>query len=98
MTRLSRAVDVTRGVFTTVLVLDGDAVDLEAHIARLDASVRAIYGTTVRAGLEDAARRKATGLAGRQRLRIDAIPIPDSADVVVRMSTAELHPPASRGG
>ncbi|HUS20875.1 MAG TPA: chorismate-binding protein, partial [Aeromicrobium sp.] len=95
MRRLSRAVDVTRGVFTTLLVLDGDPVDLEAHIARLDASVRAIYGTTVRAGLEDAVRRKATGLVGRHRLRIDAIPVPDSADVVVRMSTAELHPPAS---
>jgi para-aminobenzoate synthetase/4-amino-4-deoxychorismate lyase len=107
VTQLSRAVDVTRGVFTTLLVLDGDPVDLEAHIARLDASVRAVYGTTVRAGLEDAVRRKSTGLAGRHRLRIDAIPVPDSEvpqarsacrevpPVTVRMSTSELHPPAS---
>jgi para-aminobenzoate synthetase/4-amino-4-deoxychorismate lyase len=95
MTRLSRPVDVAQGVFTTLLVLDGDPVDLEAHIARLDASVRAVYGTTVRAGLEDAVRRKAAGLVGRHRLRIDAVPVPDADDVVVRMSTAKLHPPAS---
>jgi len=93
--RLSRPVDVAQGVFTTLLVLDGDPVDLEAHIARLDASVRAVYGTTVRAGLDEAVRRKAAGLTGRHRLRIDAIPVANSADVAVRMSTAELHTPAS---
>ena len=107
--RLARTVDVAQGVFTTLLVLDGDPVDLEAHIARLDASVRAVYGTTVRAGLEDAVRRKAAGLAGRHRVRIEAIPVADSAvpggddqgsprevpPVTVRMSTAELHAPAS---
>ena len=107
VTRLSRPVDVAQGVFTTLLVLDGDPVDLEAHIARLDTSVRAVYGTTVRAGLEDAVRRKAAGLTGRHRLRIEAIPVADSAvpqgrsasrevpPVTVRMSTAELHAPAS---
>ncbi|HJR88856.1 MAG TPA: chorismate-binding protein, partial [Aeromicrobium sp.] len=94
-TRLSRPVDVGRGIFTTLLVLDGEPVDLEAHIARLDASVRAVYGTTVRAGLEDAVRRKAAGLAGRHRLRIEAVPVPGSHDVAVRMATAELHAPAS---
>ncbi len=92
---LSRPVDVTQGVFTTLLVLDGDPVDLEAHIARLDASIRAVYGTTVRAGLDEAVRHKAAGLPGRHRLRIEAIPDADSADVSVRMSTAELRTPAS---
>ena len=93
--QLSQPVDVAQGIFTTLLVLDGDPVDLEAHIARLDASVRAVYGTTVRAGLDDAVRRKAAGLSGRHRLRIDAIPLAESAEVAVRMSTAELHAPAS---
>jgi para-aminobenzoate synthetase/4-amino-4-deoxychorismate lyase len=92
--RLSRPVDVSRGIFTTLLVLDGEPVDLEAHVARLDTSVRAVYGTTVRAGLEEAARRKAAGLTGRHRLRIDAVPRAAATDVVVRMTTAELQRPA----
>ncbi len=95
MTRLSRPVDVAQGIFTTLLVLDGNPVDLEAHIARLDASVRAVYGTTVRAGLDDAVRRKAAGLSGQHRLRIEAIPLAESAEVAVRMSTAELRAPSS---
>ena len=83
-------VDVSRGVFTTLLVLDGEPVDLEAHIARLDASVRSIFGTTVRAGLEEAVRRKAKDLAGRQRLRVDASPVGD--DIRVSLSAAPLRP------
>lgn len=94
-THTVRPVDVSQGVFTTLLVLDGEPVDVEAHVARLDASVRAVYGTTVRAGLEEAVRRKASGLAGRHRLRIDAVPGASSADVVVRMTTAALQRPAS---
>jgi para-aminobenzoate synthetase/4-amino-4-deoxychorismate lyase len=92
---LSRTVDVGRGVFTTLLVLDGEPVDLEAHVARLDASVRAVYGTTVRAGLEEAVRRKSAGLAGRHRLRIEAVPRPEADDVVIGITTAELYRPAS---
>jgi para-aminobenzoate synthetase/4-amino-4-deoxychorismate lyase len=87
------SVDVSRGIFTTLLVLDGEPVDLESHVARLDASVRAVYGTTVRSGLEDAVRRKSSGLSGHQRLRIDAVP--DGGDVEVSLSAAPLRSPAS---
>ncbi len=81
------------GVFTTVLVEDGHARDLEAHVARLDASVRAVHGRTVRAGLEDAVRRRTAGSAGLQRLRIDAVP--RAGDVEV---TLDLGPvPPARG-
>ncbi|MBA4607374.1 chorismate-binding protein [Aeromicrobium sp. Marseille-Q0843] len=80
--------DLSRGVFETLLVHDDRALDLDAHLARLDASVRAVYGTTVRAGLEDAVRRRVAGLTGRHRLRIDAVPADD--DVRVSMSTAPL--------
>jgi para-aminobenzoate synthetase/4-amino-4-deoxychorismate lyase len=91
---LSREVDVAQGVFTTLLVLDGEPVDLEAHVARLDASVRAVYASTVRAGLEEAIRRKASGLAGRHRLRVDAVPVASGREIRVRLSTAELKRPA----
>jgi para-aminobenzoate synthetase/4-amino-4-deoxychorismate lyase len=91
---LSREVDLSQGVFTTLLVLDGEPVDLEAHVARLDASVRAVYASTVRAGLEEAIRRKAAGLVGRHRLRVDAVPDGSGHEVRVRLSTAELKRPA----
>ena len=76
-------------VFDTVLVIDGDPIDLDAHLARLDASVRALHGRTIRAGLEHAVRRRTDGLVGRHRLRIDAAPTQDG-DVRVAMTVAEL--------
>jgi para-aminobenzoate synthetase/4-amino-4-deoxychorismate lyase len=77
--------DPALGVYDTVLVQDGAAIDLDAHLTRLDASVRAVYGTTVRAGLDDAVVRRAASLRGRQRLRIDAVP-QGSGDVRVTMT------------
>jgi para-aminobenzoate synthetase/4-amino-4-deoxychorismate lyase len=81
----SSAVDESLGLYDTVLVEDGRAVDLDAHLARLDASVRAVYGTTIRAGLEEAVVRRVAALSGRRRLRIDAVPAGD--DVAVTMTT-----------
>ncbi len=91
-------VDENRGVFDTLLITDGVAVDVGAHVARLDSSVRAVYGQTVRAGLEEAVHRKAAGLVGRHALRIDAVPAggggaagPRAADDVrVRMTTRPI--------
>ena len=88
--RPSGPVDVDRGIFETVLVLDGRAVDLDAHLARLDASVRAVHGTTVRAGLEEAVHARVAGLTGPHRLRIDATP--GGGDVEISMQTAALAP------
>ena len=86
--RAHAAVDASLGIFDTVLVSDGVASDVEAHVARLDSSVRAVYGQTVRAGLEEAVHRKAVGLHGRQRLRIDAVPL--EGDVLVRMTARPI--------
>ena len=80
--------DVSLGIYDTVLVTDEVAADVEAHVARLDSSVRAVYGQTVRAGLEEAVHRKAAGLHGRHRLRIDAVPLGD--DVLVRMTVRPI--------
>jgi para-aminobenzoate synthetase/4-amino-4-deoxychorismate lyase len=81
-------VDESAGVYDTLLVDDGHVVELDAHLARLDASVRAVYGTTIRAGLDDAVVRRAAGLQGRHRLRIDAVP--SGHDVTVTVTTRPL--------
>jgi len=81
-------VDERLGVYDTLLVVDGHVVDLDAHLARLDASVRAVHGTTIRAGLDEAVVRRAAGLAGRHRLRVDAVP--DGDDVAVTIATRRL--------
>lgn len=81
-------VDEAQGIFDTMLVVDGVVSDLDAHLARLDASVRAVYGTTIRAGLDEAVMRRAAGLVGRHRLRIDAVP--SDVDVVVTMASQLL--------
>lgn len=81
-------VDETVGIYDTLLVHDGHVVDLDAHLARLDASVRAVYGTTIRAGLDEAVVRRAAGLAGRHRLRVVAVPA--GPDVTVTMTTLAL--------
>jgi para-aminobenzoate synthetase/4-amino-4-deoxychorismate lyase len=95
--RPSTSADARRGVFTTLLVEDGRAVDVEAHLARLDASVRAVYGTTVREGLDDAVALRAAALGpGRHRLRVEAVPLEpdrvgeDPVPVRVAMTHAEL--------
>jgi len=87
------ASDPSRGVFETVLVERGRPLNLDAHLARLDASVRAIFGTTVRAGLEEAVHRRVAGLHGHQRLRIEAVPT--EGDVQVNLTASELVATAS---
>lgn len=79
----AHAVDLSRGVYDTLLVQDGRAIDVESHLARLDASVRSVFGTTIRAGLDDAVHRRVRRLTGRHRLRIDAVPRGDQVDVTM---------------
>ncbi len=82
------SVDVRRGVYDTALIEDGVVLDAEAHLARLDASVRSIYGATIRAGLDAAVHRRAARLDGRHRMRIDAVP--SGSGVTVTMTTRAI--------
>jgi para-aminobenzoate synthetase / 4-amino-4-deoxychorismate lyase len=59
------------GVFETLLVRDGRLVELDAHLARMESSLAAVFGEPVPAGVERAARERASGLAlGRLRITV----------------------------
>jgi para-aminobenzoate synthetase/4-amino-4-deoxychorismate lyase len=67
--------DPARGVFETVLVMDGRPVALEAHLDRLAVSLGVLYGTQLDADVADRARHvAATAGRERHRLRVDADP------------------------
>jgi len=91
-----RRPDPRAGVFETLLVRDGGAVDLDAHLARLAASVAACYGAALPARTRErvVAAAAAAGL-GPARLRID-YRVQASAPLVIVSSGLALPRPAVR--
>jgi len=67
--------DPSRGIFETLLVADGEPVELAAHLARLGASLEALYGAGPPRRLGAQVREQASGLA-LARLRIVVAPAP----------------------
>ncbi len=76
--------DAERGVFSTMLVREGAAVDLAAHLARLRESVLELYGQVLPDGLEQRVCEAATPHA-LARLRVLASPGESTVEV-------EAHP------
>jgi para-aminobenzoate synthetase / 4-amino-4-deoxychorismate lyase len=67
----SRGPDLSQGVFETLLVLDGEPVELGAHLDRLASSLHTLYGKPPPAGIEGLAREDAADLdTGRLRLTV----------------------------
>ncbi|HKG03511.1 MAG TPA: aminotransferase class IV [Conexibacter sp.] len=65
--------DPALGVFSTMLVVDGRPVELDAHLAQLRASVRALFGLALPGWAAEAVAEKARGLElGRVRLSVAA--------------------------
>lgn len=61
--------DPARGVFSTMLVIDGRPVELDPHLAQLRASVRALYDCELPAGAAELVAEEAQGFElGRVRL------------------------------
>jgi para-aminobenzoate synthetase / 4-amino-4-deoxychorismate lyase len=88
--RVSLRPDPSKGVFETMLVLDGLPVELEAHLERLAESVAGLYGKR----LPPSTRRTVLGeAAGRRhgKLRVDVAPGADGR-LAVRAVTAEVDP------
>ena len=72
------------GVFTSLLVTDGATRGLAAHLARLESSVRDLYGKDLPASLPaDLARCLATGPSGRLRITVRPVGGPLQATVEV---------------
>jgi para-aminobenzoate synthetase/4-amino-4-deoxychorismate lyase len=85
--------DPAAGVFTTLLVRAGRPVALAAHLDRLGASVAALYGRPLPAGVPaSVARAAAAAGPGPARLRVDVTP--DGAHRVVTTPLAAPGPVA----
>jgi para-aminobenzoate synthetase / 4-amino-4-deoxychorismate lyase len=88
-----------RGVFETLLVLDGRPVELDAHLARLGASVRALYGRPAPAVARDLIVDGARG-SGLARLRLGVAPEGGELQAGVRIAAVDeslLFPDWERG-
>jgi para-aminobenzoate synthetase / 4-amino-4-deoxychorismate lyase len=89
--------DPARGLLETILVLDGVAQSLEAHLDRLAASAREVYGVEPPA---DLGARIAAAAAGEGRIRATLTPqgrasveqLPPTGDPVLRALTPHLLP------
>ena len=63
--------DPAKGVFESLLVVGGEPVELEAHLARLEQSLAAVYAAQLPPQAEEELRRAAEGInLGRVRLTI----------------------------
>jgi para-aminobenzoate synthetase/4-amino-4-deoxychorismate lyase len=79
------------GLFETMLIHEGAALELEAHLDRLGASTLAVYGRRLPPGLWDAARDCARSWSGDfARLRVELWPV--GAELRYR---CEVRPAAS---
>lgn len=68
--------DSSRGVFETLLVVDGEPVELDAHLSRLARSLDAVYSQELPSGTEEKLRRAAVGIP-LGRLRCTLAPVED---------------------
>jgi para-aminobenzoate synthetase/4-amino-4-deoxychorismate lyase len=83
--------DPARGVFETLLVLDGLPIELERHLDRLAASVAELYGSELPLDAGDRLRAGAEGVPSG-RIRLTLVPDGDrlAADVVAVAVDPEL--------
>ena len=94
--RVSLTPDPQRGVFETMLVLDGVPVELDAHLGRLAGSLSALYGEELPRRAADLVREEAAGLE-LGKLRITMIPSPagaDEAPLEIRIVASPVDPAA----
>lgn len=84
------------GVFETMLVVAGRAVELDAHLARLRASVAALYGRALADGARDVAVDRAGGVE-HGKLRLTVLPAGDLRLDAEEVEAAAVFPGPERG-
>lgn len=84
MSSRDRRPDPSLGIFETLLVVGGEPVELEAHLARLRRSLADLYGAEVPADATERVRAAATD-AELGRLRLTAVPNGGGLDLEVRV-------------
>ena len=85
-----RRPDPALGVFDTMLVVDGEPQRLDAHLARLAASLSELYGRALPDDLGTRVRTLARTSRGRARLRIDVAPDADAELSIAPAGEREL--------
>jgi para-aminobenzoate synthetase / 4-amino-4-deoxychorismate lyase len=82
--------DPQKGIFETLLVVDGRPVELDAHLDRLAASIGALYGAAAATDPREEIEERARGLA-LGRLRATLAPGSDGR-LTTEIVTAEVDP------
>lgn len=82
--------DPKRGVFETMLVVDGHPIELGAHLERMDASLGALFGSNTPSSAGELVQERARGI-GLGRLRLTVVPSVDGG-LGAEVATAEVEP------
>ena len=84
------------GLFETLLVLDGEPVELDAHLARLATSLDSLFGTELPPNLAHEAAGHAQGLE-LGRMRIDVEPTGATTFATQAVDPLDFFPAPERG-
>jgi para-aminobenzoate synthetase / 4-amino-4-deoxychorismate lyase len=86
--RISFRPDPRKGVFETLLVLDGEPVELEAHLNRLSSSLDTLYEAELPRGASNEVLARARAIR-RGKLRLTVSPA-DGSELASEIATAEV--------
>ena len=92
--------DPSRGLFETLLVLDGEPVEIDLHVERLATSVAAVFGAALPADAREAIAGGARDVP-RGRLRLTVVPRTgnrmEASVSTDEIEAEQLFPPAAQG-
>src|SRR5260221_377691 len=83
--------DPEQGVFETFLIVGGNLTELDAHLARLGASVAVLFGATLTDDTREAVEERAQGIE-LGRLRVTLAPAASAGELTTEIVTAEVDP------